>query len=74
MIEDVLRSINSKIKLKSIKCGIFAKIPDYERDRVLGFLIKSPGLITRRYTTFVNTDIYKKYPYCLDDSTNLIYH
>ena len=41
--------------LKSNKNNILAKIPNKEKDRVLGLLTKNPNLMTRQYQGYINT-------------------
>ena len=66
--------MENKIKLKSNKCGLLSKIPEHEKDRVLGFLIKSPGLISRKYSNYIETDFIKNCPYCEKENGNLVRH
>ena len=49
-------------------------IPSEEKDRVLGFLIKSPGLITRKYNGYIPFESFQKCPYCYKDETNIVRH
>ena len=55
LVDDIMLTMETKLKLKSRKNSILSKIPKEEHDMVLGFLIRNPGLMTRRYIKFINT-------------------
>ena len=55
LVEDIMLTMDTKLKLKSRRNSILSKIPKEEHDMVLGFLIRNPGLLTRRYIKFINT-------------------
>ena len=52
--KDILNQMRYGIKMKSRRNKILALIPNEEKDRVLGFLSKSPSLLTRRYNGYIN--------------------
>ena len=49
LINDILFSMSHGVKKKTNRNNVLSRVPILEQDRVLGFLIKSPGLMTRRY-------------------------
>ena len=55
LVDDIILTMETKLKLKSRRNSILSKIPNEEHDMVLGFLIRNPGLLTRRYVKFINT-------------------
>ena len=42
---------------------MLACIPNKDKDRALGFIIKVPGLITRKYSGYVKSADFQKCPY-----------
>ena len=50
------------------------RVEKQAKDLVLGFLIKNPGIMTRRYNAYMEIEIYKKCPYCEEDHEQLIFH
>ena len=64
LTEDILLSIDQKIKLKSNRNNVLAKLKGNHKDIVFGFILKKPNLLTKRYTGYINTEIFKKCPYC----------
>ena len=64
----------NKTKYRPIQNSPLAKIVKERRDKALGFLVKNPGIMTRRYNQFMRTDIVKKCPYCQEETNNLIFH
>ena len=49
-------------------------VPVQEKDRVLGLLIKNPGIMTRKYVKFMYTDPDQECPYCNEKVGNLVFH
>ena len=74
LVEDIMLTMETKLKLKSRRNSILSKIPKEEHDMVLGFLIGNPGLMTRRYVKFINTSYEQRCPYCNKENGNLIFH
>ena len=74
MLKDLLRTINDKIKWKTMKNNIIARVSSKARDKVLGMLIGNPGIMTRRYNNYISTEIFKACPYCKNDTGQIIFH
>ena len=55
LTEDVLDNMKYGLKLKSSRNNMFASIPNKDKDRVLGFVIKIPSLITRKYQGYIKS-------------------
>ena len=64
LTEDILWNKKDKTKLKSNRNNIIGTIPEKEKDRALGFLLKQPSLMTRLYNGFIKTIPEQKCPYC----------
>ena len=47
LTDDILLNKHDGTKLRSNKNNIIGAIPDSEKDRALGFILKSPSLLTR---------------------------
>ena len=62
------------LKLRSNRNSVLGCIPEEEKDRVLGFLIKRTSLITRKYQAFIATEKFQKCPYCNESEGNVILH
>ena len=56
LISDILFSMTHGVKKKTSRNNVLSRVPILEQDRVLGFLTKSPGLMTRRYIQFTKTE------------------
>ena len=68
LCNDIRHMMETKLKWKSRRNSILGRIPSREHDRVVGFLWKNPGLMTRRYTGYIKTCWEQKCPYCLNES------
>ena len=55
LLDNILRQKRRNLKLKSNRNNVLAMIKPKEKDMVLGFLTKNPGLLTRQYANFVTT-------------------
>ena len=49
LMNEILEQIYHKTKYKVMKNNIMSKVPKKARDKVLGLLIKNPGIMARRY-------------------------
>lgn len=47
LFDDILNNKNFGLKIRTVKNNILGQIPNEEKDRAFGFLIKSPSLMTR---------------------------
>ena len=47
LFEDIIKNKIDGTKLKSNRNSVLGSIPEQEKDRAFGFLIKSPSLMTR---------------------------
>ena len=74
LTQDIIVNKETKLKMRSNKNNILGQIPDKEKDRALGFIMKQPSLITRQYTVFIKTPEEMKCPYCHKQVGNIILH
>ena len=63
-MDQLLKNMNNKTKFRFIKNNPFAYVRHESRDKVLGFIIGNPGIMTRKYTQFIHTEFFNTYKYC----------
>ena len=73
-VENILENMENKTKFRFIKNGPLAYVSGEARDKVFGFVIKNPGIMTRKYNKYINTEVFTKCPYCEEIQGNLIFH
>ena len=69
-----MENIEHKTKFRFIMNSPLAYVHGEDRDKVLGYIIKNPGIMTRKYTEYVDTELFKTCPNCNQESGQLIYH
>ena len=62
----------TRLKLRSNRNNVLGQIPEEEKDRVLGFILKAPSLLTRQHTSFIPTPEEMKCPYCNQSVGNIV--
>ena len=74
LTEDVIDNMKYGLKIKSSRNNMLTCIPTKEKDRALGFILKVPSLITRKYSGYIKSAEFQKCPYCGQEIGNIMFH
>ena len=61
-IERILENMDNKTKLRFVKNSPLAYVNGESRDKVFGFIIGNPGIMTPKYNKFISTEIFQECP------------
>jgi len=74
LTRDILVNKEIILKLRSNKNNWISKVPEEEKDRALGFILKLPSLMTRRYTGYVKACENLICPNCGQRTNHIVLH
>ena len=57
-VENILENMQYKTKFRFIKNSPLAYVNSEARDKVFGFIIGNAGIMTRKYSKFIDTEVF----------------